>query len=325
MKNIELNNIELAPLADFETETSSYYEHYLNRAKDAAKAENITVARVAAPEHDTFFQRLMSSFTGLLQPKPDSLASCDVVPNFDSPIDVPAIPSGGDECIVIKSKQQLRTLYHLLHADEPDGIPILELQALVGSGNQWDVAHELRNKLGDDFIQRTDFLIMNKTGKTSSRGNYWMTSESKRIAAGILARSGYVHNAAADHRHVGRPGQVLAEFMAVFPGNDDDLLFVRDGTKAQWLRLLYRMRVMNGEWVSRYVADELLDSRNVRQVVRIANAKVGGVAIESKTRTMPNRDDGICEYGVYRLADDWVDKADKVIKDKLASAGKVAN
>lgn len=94
MKNIELNNIELAPLADFDTETSSYYEHYLNRAKDAAKAENITVARVTAPERDTFFQRLMSSFTGLLQPKPDSLARCDVVPNFDSPIDVPAIPSG---------------------------------------------------------------------------------------------------------------------------------------------------------------------------------------------------------------------------------------
>ena len=318
MNQTEINNIELAPIGVTNTDVLSIYERVLNRTKAALNSMHIAL-RADHPEADTTFQRAMLSVTGRQRFNPANTQHFHAeVGTYDgTPRELGAAVEGpaSSERRVIRSKQQLRTLYHLLHAESEDGIPASELAALVGAGNQWDVVHQLRQKVGKDVIQRTDLLVKNKTGKTTHRANYWLTSEGKQIAADILQRSGYVHDAASDIGHIRRPGVVAYEFLAVSPIDHDDLMFLRDGTKAQWVRLVYLLHVMNGEWVPRYVADELLDSLNVRQVVCIANMKLGGQAIESATRHMTNRDGGVCDYGLYRLAEGWGDVVGKAIRE----------
>lgn len=318
MKHIDLDPIELAPVTDLDNEASIYAVRILaKRAIFAPKVGN----EHRAPEHDSAFQRMLSTVTALFKSNQKKQGIPEAHPSADAgqPATLPAnYPS-----VVIRGKQQLRTLYHLMNTTDPDGIPIAKLQHLVGSGNQWDTVARLNRNVGQQIVQATEYLVVNKTGKATRRANYWLTAEGKRIAPMILANSGYMHDEESEGRHLHRPGMVAAEFIATSAIDDEDLLMLRDGSKPQWLRLLYLLRAVDGKWVSRYVADELLDSCNVRQVVRVANTTVGGVAIESTTRTMPNRDGGVCEYGLYRIVDDWADKVDKVIKDKLAPARKV--
>jgi len=325
MKHIDLNTIELVPLTEFDNEASNYAAGVLaKRAIVAPKVGNISAKKTAVVERDSAFQRMMSSVTGLFKPTPVKKGKDDVLPNVAPCSETPTALPANHPAIVIRGKQQLRTLYHLLHATASDGIPIAKLQHLVGSGNQWDTVARLNRNVGKQIVQATEYLVVNKTGKATRRANYWLTEEGKRLAPMILASSEYVHDEKPDGYHLHRPGMEAAEFLATSSINGDDLLVLRDGTMPQWLRLFYLLRAANGKWVPRYVADELLDSCNVRQVVRVANAKVGGGAIESTTRTMPNRDGGVCEYGLYRIADGWADKVDKVIKEKLVSARKVA-
>lgn len=322
IKNIDLDAIELAQVADFDHKTSSYGVRLLEkRAIVASKVGNIGDKHRVTPERDSAFQRMLSGLTGLFKPKLKTQSVPDALPCADAGLHVPLPES--QISIVVRSKQQLRTLYYLMNTTDPKGIPIDKLKHLVGSGNQWDTVARLNHNVGERIVQATEYLVINKTGKATRRANYWLTAEGRRIAPMILANSGYTHDAASEGRHLHRPGIVAAEFLAMFSLDDDDLLVLRDGTKSQWLRLLYLLRAVKGAWVPRYVADEILDSCNVRQVVRGANGKVGGHAIESTTRTMPNRDSGVCEYGLYRIADDWVDMVDKVIADTLASTSKV--
>lgn len=322
MKNFDFDAIELAPIADFDNEASDYAARLLaERVVVATKTANVAVDNLSVTENDTAFQRMLSAATGFFKPK--RLCKDDALPTVEPSTGQPAALPANHTSIVIRSQQQLRTLYYLLHADE-NGLPISEFKHLVGAANPGDPVSKLNEKVGHNIIKTTDHRVTNKTGKATDRANYWLTAEGKRIAPMILANSGYVHDTASEGRHLHRPGKVAGEFIDLSSLDGDDLLMLRDGTQPQWLRLLYLLQAVNGEWVPRYVADELLDSCNVRQVVRVANSKVGGLAIESKTCTMPNRDGGVCEYGLYRLADDWADKTDKVIKDKLTSAAKVA-
>lgn len=299
MKNIEIADIDLMPVESSESESSGYIS--------------------LLSERDSAFQRMLSTVTGFFKPSQKKVAPPDDIPEEEKQVEQPAAQPTNVDGIVIRGKQQLRTLYHLLHATDPGGIPISRLQHLVGSGNQWDTVARLNNNVGLDIVQATYYLIVNKTGKATRRANYWLTAEGKRIAAEILTRSGYAHDPVSEGRHLNRPGLVTGEFIASSSLDGDDLLFLRDGTKPQWLRLLYLLRAMEGEWVPRYVADELLDSRNVREVVRQLVKKLGGKkeAVLGATRTMPNRDGGVCEYGLYRLAAGWDDVAEKLIRSAL--------
>jgi hypothetical protein len=325
MINTEFKNIELAPITNIDTEATGICKRFIGRTKAAFVVVKVAM-RGGASEADAAFQRAMLPVVGRQRFNPDSNPAYTQHSHADVGIhhsahresgatsEAPFIPADSRERLVIRGKQQLRTLYHLLHAKGEEGIPASELAALVGAGNQWEIVRQLRQKIGKDAIQRTDLLVTSKTGKATYRANYLLTSTGKRITAGILDRSGYSHDAASDIGHLRRPGMVAWEFLSESPIGDDDMLLLRDGTKPQWLRLLYLLRVMKGEWVPRYVADELLDSRNVRDAVLVANKKLGGQAIESTMRTMLNRDGGVCAYGLYRLADGWVFRVGKAIR-----------
>lgn len=321
--DLDLDALELTPIADFDNETSTYVTRLLaKRAIAASKVGRIDDEHRFTPERDSVFQRMLSAVTGFFKPNQKRYGGQDVYPGVHWQAAQPVTEQEQDTTVAIRSKQQLRTLYHLLHAG-PAGVPISDLQHLVGSGNQWDTVARLNQNVGQQIVQTTEYLVVNKTGKVTRRANYWLSAEGMRIAPQILANSKYVHDAASEGRHLKCLGNVACEFVASSSLDDDDLLVLRDGTMPQWLRLLYMLRAVNGQWVPRYVADELLDSRNVRQVVRVANKKVGGAAIASTTSNMPNHDGGVCDYGLYRLADGWVDQVEKLIKDKLRSVNKV--
>lgn len=323
INSFDLDAIELAPVTGFDSEASGDVAHLLaERVITAPKVSNVIGKNFSVTENDSAFQRMLSAVTGFFKQR--RLGSDDAFPSAEPCVEQPAPPQEKHTSIVIRGQQQLRTLYHLLNANDPEGIPIDKLRHLVGAGNQWDTVRRLNCNVGEQIVMATEYLVVNKTGKATRRANYWLTAEGRRIAPMILANSGYVHDATSEGRHLQRPDKVAAEFVARSLLDGDDLLMLRDGTRPQWLRLLQLLRAVKGEWVSRYVADELLDSCNVRQVVRVANAKVGGRAIENTTRTMQNRDGGYCDYGLYRITDDWGEVVDKVIKDKLASAPKLA-
>lgn len=323
IEKFELDAYELAPVADSDNAASCYAVRLLaERVVATPKVGSIGDTHRFTPEHDSTFQRMLSAVTGFFKPNQKKQCNQVVLRGSDWQTEQPVTEQPKDASVTIRSNQQLRTLYHLLHAG-PAGVPISELQHLVGSGNQWDTVARLNRNVGRQIVQTTEYLVMNKTGKATQRANYWLTTEGMRIAPQLLANSGYVHDTASEGRHLKRPGNVACEFVASSSLDSDDLLVLRDGSMPQWLRLLYLLHAVNGQWVPRYVADELLDSRNVRQVVRVANEKVGGEAISSTTRNMPNRDGGVCDYGLYRLADDWVGKVEKIINDKLGSVSKV--
>lgn len=318
-KNIDLDALELAPVIDINSEASDYVARHLAALVPMdAKAVKPAVKKLSVTENDSAFQRALTAVTGFLLPtKPGN----DAAPSSTDPHTAPTAPV--PTAIVIKSQQQLRTLYHLLHAGEA-GIPIVDFEPLVGVANPGDPVSKLNKKFARRIIETTMHPVKNKTGNTTERGNYWLTEEGKHIARQILANSGYVHDSAPNDHYLRRPSKVASEFIATHSLDGDDLLLLRDSTKPQWLRLLYLLRAVNGAWVPRYVADELLDSRNVSQAVRDAELKVGAPAIDRHTRTMPNRDAGTCDYGLYRITNEWVAKVDKVIADHLASARKVS-
>lgn len=322
VKNIELDALNLAPVTEFDDVGYCHSAAIITkRAIVAPLPRNLAVGNLSATKPNTAFQRVMSAVKSFWKPNQESNRHVDIAPDAEIPEPRSYIKPAHDTDIVIKSPQQLRTLYYLLHAGN-NGLAISEFKHLVGAANPGDPVSKLNRKVGHYFIKTTGYPVTNKTGKTTERANYWLTAEGKRIASKILTNSGYVHDEKSNGHHLNRPGMVAADFIAGAAIDADDLLVLRDGTEPQWLRLVYLLRAANGKWVPRYVADELLDSCNVRQVVRVANERVGGVAIESTTRTMLNRDDGTCDYGLYRIGDDWADKVDKVIKDKLASARK---
>lgn len=322
IKNIDLDAFNLMPVTEFDDEANCLPAAIITkRAIVAPLPRNLAVNNRSATERNSAFRRVMSAVKTFWKPNQESSRHVDIAPGAEIPEPRTYIKPAHDTDIAIKSPQQLRTLYYLLHADDK-GLPISEFKHLVGAANPGDPVSKLNRKVGHYFIKTTDYPVTNKTGKTTERANYWLTAEGKRIASKILTNSGYVHDEKSNGHHLNRPGMVAADFIAGAAIDADDLLVLRDGTEPQWLRLVYLLRAANGKWVPRYVADELLDSCNVRQVVRVANERVGGVAIESTTRTMLNRDDGACDYGLYRIGDDWADKVDKVIKDKLASARK---
>lgn len=305
----------MLPVAEFDNEYSNFIRHLSKSTAGNAKVDHIADGRYDVSERDSAFQRLLSTVIGLFKSNQKNDGHQYAAPKFEIFAEPPNTqPVDHADAIVIRGSKQLRTLYHLLHAAGPDGIPANELQHLTGSGNQWDVVRELNIKVGRNFIERTDYLIMNKTGRSTWRANYWLTAQSKRIAAEMLARAKYVHDEAPVGRHLNRPGMVASHFIASSGLDENDLLSLRNGRLPQWVRLLYLLRALNGLWVPRYVADELLDSRNVRQVVRVANAKIGDQAIESRTDTMPNRDGKACKSGLYRLNEHWFAKTDALIQ-----------
>lgn len=314
MEKIKLNTGELAPIADFDNEPSLHFRNLFERPTVTNNAAIISVKQLPAIERDSIFQRMLASVIGYLKPKTKNLLGQESLPEASIQ---GVLPTGQSICtngVVVLGKLQLRTLYYLLNAAGSEGIPISELQHLVGCRNQWDIVARLNSKFSRNIIDRTSHPVKNKTGKVTWRSNYVLTAEGRLVAAQLLANAGYVHDDTFDSSH--RPELAAREFTALSSLNDDDLLFLRDGHRPQWVRLLYLLRAEDSNWVPRCVADELLDSRNVCEVVRQVVKKLGGNknAIRRITLTKLNRDGSKSKYGLYRLAGGWFGKAEKLIQ-----------
>lgn len=314
MEKVKLNTVKLAPTADFDNEPSLHFSQLFERATITNNAEVISIKQRPAIERDSIFQRMLASVISYFKPKAKNLLSQESL----SEVSIPGVLTTGQSICtngaVVLGKLQLRTLYYLLNADGSEGIPISELQHQVDCRNQWDIVARLNSKFSRNIIDRTKHLAKNKTGKVAWRSNYVLTAEGRLVATQLLANAGYVHDVTFDSSH--RPELTAREFIALSSLNDDDLLFLRDGHRPQWVRLLYLLRAVDSNWVPRYVADELLDSRNICEVVRQVVKKLGGNknAIRRITLTKLNRDGSKSKYGLYQLAGGWFGKAEKLIQ-----------
>lgn len=327
MKNIAVEAIGLAPIADFDKEPMSYVQRYLaGSTKVVAQAKRVAVALEKRPESDSLFQRFMGFITGRAKFHPK-----EAQPIWDAPLPLVArayaptltpvssllrLSFGQDyEVPRIKSPRMQRCLYELMMAPSGIGISREHLDAVVGTTNSPAYVDTLRNKklarFGDVIKSEKRRIVVN--GKKKLVGYYWMTSNGYLVAQDILAHAGYVYDASSIERKAQQQRDDFQRLIMQFGNEHLVRREVLDNTKPNAERLL-KLLMWKGGWMSRYDIELLTGIPNPPDVVKAINEYFGAGFIQCERRPMIDRDGNRCYPGYYRVAPDWRPAVDLLVQ-----------
>ena len=331
MTNIEIQNIELAPVAGFDIETTSIYERVADRAMAALKAKSNPFAHKNAPEADGFFQRAMNFITGFGKAAPETFTPNDDAPcgdqeayyirTFTDCSAVLRMMLGRDyETPTITNPRQLRCIFYLWQAPVGVGISREDLDIQTGTTNSPEYVRIIRKEKFQQFGQliEQERRKVVSNGKTTRRGYYWMTDIGRLIAHDVLAKAGYVHDVRTSERLARRMQMDRHRLIAAFGDDYDAKAAVLDATKPHWVRLV-NLLLWKKDWISRYDIERLIDASNPPDVVANLNQNCDDEVIEAATRQLLDRDGNVCEIGCYRISPAWIAKMQAAVQDaKLA-------